>query len=178
LLTKERIDYINSLADKIRNFLKLPYPVDTSKALKMLGGDISSLDDNSKYACILIPLNTRETFNYNNREFIIKISDSIKDYERNVYLAHEIGHLFLHLNYISDSEWYNIDYNYFNLYNEDHDTKDLESLEFALVFLMPTEELAEKIQEGYSVEELSSYFGVSPQRILNRARNLGLISLV
>lgn len=97
-------------------------------------------------------------------------------------LAHELGHLFLHMGYIIDSERWNSlsEVEKYVFYRDNTSSVDeYEANEFAASFLMPRDEfvtVAEKHldKNRYALEPISTYFGVSTDAVANRGKWLGI----
>ena len=84
---------------------------------------------------------------------------------RRFTLAHELGHLFLH-----NGKKLRID----NLNYSGDDSKTIseetEANYFAASLLMPKDDLLDKIDEGYTIQEIAEYFGVSEAAVRNRIK--------
>ena len=64
---------------------------------------------------------------------------------KNFTIAHELGHLFLHMGF-GTKEWYKVE-NGTRYYRSGLDDEEKEANQFAAAFLMPKKEITEKIQE-------------------------------
>ena len=98
---------------------------------------------------------------------------------RNFTIAHELGHLFLHMGYQIDEElWKNSDNMILNRFGNSE--RELEANEFAAAFLMPEKEykrIAEKYSEGNTVfiRKVAEYFNVSVEAASYRGKWLGYL---
>ncbi|MBU3841760.1 MAG: ImmA/IrrE family metallo-endopeptidase [Candidatus Fusobacterium pullicola] len=130
--------------------------------------------------------------NFPDDAYITKMSDDQNPYfsitispyhtfERiNFSLAHELGHLFLHMSYlVNDEAWREIEVgkSYTRLGS---DLLEFQANEFAANLLMPKEEFLKLAMENrnennfYNIEPLLERFRVSRQAIINRGRWLGI----
>jgi Zn-dependent peptidase ImmA (M78 family) len=167
---------INQLADNIRvalDMIKAPYK--PREAIDKLGGSI-------EYDFL-----ERDIDAYikkvNNDNFKIVLNYNIS-YERreNFSLAHELGHLFLHMGFIIDSEKWNSlsEYKDSIFYrNNKYSLEEFEANEFAAAFLMPKNEFIMVAEENlennqYNLAPISEYFDVSLQAVANRGKWLGI----
>ena len=119
------------------------------------------------------------------KKFVIHLNAN-KPFSRTRFsLAHELGHLFLHMGFLTD-RWNNAetfkDSIYFRtIYRKDNNYSEEESEanEFAAAFLMPTEqfknELFSRTSNGIiDFSSISNKFDVSEQAAINRAKFLGI----
>ena len=162
---------INKLADSIREALELVTPPYEPKfAVKKLNGEIFydlSADDIDAFI--------EKTGNQN---FSIHLSDNKSLQRERFTLAHELGHLFLHMGFvIDDSKWRQKEMVY---YRDNTSSKDeYEANEFAAAFLMPKQEFIRTANDNlnndlYNVQRLADHFGVSIDAATNRGKWLGL----
>lgn len=114
--------------------------------------------------------------------FEVEVSPHQPETRMNFSIAHELGHLFLHMLYKIDfEEWSKIpvgeSYNRFG-------NSELESQanEFAAELLMPKDEFLnllfenKQLSNSYNIEPVARHFGVSEQAIINRGRWLGVFA--
>jgi len=169
-VTKQRRKAIYSFADKIRNLLDLKTPVDLHKVTEdFLKGEISEkrLDDDisgkieKAGGSFRITLNSRHPPN-----------------RKNFTIAHELGHLFLHMGYITDKEKWDavneyIDSPYCRIgYSEE----EYEANQFAGALLMPEGEYKEFVRENkdpdgfIDISKISGHFDVSDDAARTRGR--------
>jgi len=171
-MNAQRRNQINILAEKIRSACDLSTPVDVDEAVRRLGGVLVRASIEEYEAKI-------EKFN---DSFKITISESPGLRER-FSIAHEIGHLFLHMGYLIDKEkWEGAEsYRDSVYYRYGHSIEESEANEFAAAFLMPRAEFVQVAQknlvsETYELESIASYFQASREAALYRGRGLRLFS--
>lgn len=111
--------------------------------------------------------------------FIIEVSPYQTEERRNFTIAHELGHLFLHMGFqTNEQRWKkqdNISY-----YRNGNSEREYQSNEFAAAFLMPQDEY-KKIMNQYTngslvnTAEIARYFHVSVSAAANRGKWLGYL---
>jgi Zn-dependent peptidase ImmA (M78 family) len=168
---------ISEIADAIRNSLGLSCPYDPFRAVKLLNGRIeNAIEDMSVDASIK---------KNGDKNFIIYLNPH-KPYTRERFtIAHELGHLFLHMGFLlnkglwgafpndqfQDSAYYRIKGNYTQ---EEH-----EANEFAAAFLMPKDEFIAVSKrhldnDRYTILPIAKHFEVSESSAINRGKWLGI----
>jgi Zn-dependent peptidase ImmA (M78 family) len=175
MLSKE---YIAKVADSIRNALDLPCPYDPFCAVKLLKGKIENRigGDNAVDASIKKD---------GKKSFIIYLNPD-KPYTRERFtIAHELGHLFLHMGFLLNKElWDSIpdgqlqDSWYYRV-NGKYTQNEHEADEFAASFLMPKDEFIEISKKHlshnkYTIGPIAEYFKVSEIAVINRGKWLGI----
>lgn len=111
--------------------------------------------------------------------FVIVVSPYQTRERLNFTIAHEIGHLFLHMGYIVHEElWERQDQ--CNYYRSGDSEKEYQANEFAAAFLMPEDKYKEIMDEhttGNIVHtgEIAKIFNVSPGAAANRGKWLGYL---
>src|SRR5690554_4041513 len=94
---------INELALTIRESLGLTTPIDVEEVIDRLGGSIEEFD----------PYYGKDAEAYVRKagdSFAIAVNDSVGHARRRFSIAHELGHLFLHLGYLIDDDlWESVD---------------------------------------------------------------------
>ncbi|WP_324728744.1 ImmA/IrrE family metallo-endopeptidase [Lysinibacillus fusiformis] len=166
---------INNFAEQIRNILEVETPVNTHDVVSRLKGDIKYADNvDGKEAKI-------EKINENNFEFRITLPHYTNVLRDRFTIAHELGHLFLHMGYLVDNEkWIETpEYQDSAYYRFGHSQEEYEANEFAASFLMPQKEfimISKKYLEHdkYNLTEIANHFGVSEEAARTRGRFLGL----
>lgn len=115
----------------------------------------------------------------NGSQFLIQVSPFQSPERLNFTIAHELGHLFLHMFYLIDPQkWSEFDERKGYARN-DSNKLEFQANEFAANLLMPKQtflNLAEqnKIGNCYNLEPLMETFHVSRQAVLNRGRWIGI----
>jgi Zn-dependent peptidase ImmA (M78 family) len=174
MFTKEGI---NNLADVVRNAFNLSCPYNPEIAVKKLDGRIMyDVENMAIDACI------RKT---GEESFIISLNGKKPFLRDRFTMAHELGHLFLHMGFLvqkelwekqdkefQDSPYYRMSRNYIQ--------EESEADEFASAFLMPIEEFKKEIykksnKNRLNSEALTNHFKVSLRNVLTRATQLGYI---
>lgn len=163
---------INELAKDILTVYEINTPIyDIESVVKKIGGRICE----STHLSFL----TDGTVKKENDSFSITIPASqANSARRNFTVAHELGHLFLHMGYqINEELWRKSDNLVFNRHGNSE--RELEANEFA-AFLMPKEEyirVAEENSEGNTVfiRKVAEYFNVSVEAASYRGKWLGYL---
>ena len=112
--------------------------------------------------------------------FEISVSPLQPETRKNFTIAHELGHLFLHMGYQIDTElWNQQDERVY--FREGNSNMEYEANEFAAALLMPEEKYREIMDlhtEGDLVDtgEIAKYFHVSVNAAANRGKWLGYLS--
>lgn len=116
------------------------------------------------------------------RKFIITVSPMQSQERKNFTIAHEIGHLFLHTNYVDSLMNNNVRLIFPDFYREGDSEKEYQANEFAANILMPRDIYLEKVRENIvnnndvNIRNVSGYFGVSVDAAINRGKWLGVLS--
>lgn len=166
--------YINKVADAVRSTFNVAIPIDNIDSLvNQLGGSVvekPGLDE----------LYDGTIKKVGDNSFEIAIFPNQDNEIRNFAIAHELGHLFLHMGYlIGKDTWDQYDnsgqcgqFSHFGT-----DEQELQANEFAAALLMPQKEFKEKIDEHTSrnfadMAQVANYFHVSISVATNRGRSL------
>jgi len=114
-------------------------------------------------------------------KFIITLNENILNNERKKFtLAHELGHLFIHMGFLNPNQWQKenefIDSTF---YRQGYSREEYEANEFAAALLMPADEFIKKAREfsvgnKCNINKLANYFGVSSEAALTRGKWLGV----
>jgi Zn-dependent peptidase ImmA (M78 family) len=165
---------INDLADLVRSALKLPRPYEPEIAVDKLGGRI--IEDIDNMAIDAYIKKEKE------ESFVISLNKKKPFLRERFTIAHELGHLFLHMGFLvnkelwekqskefQDSAYYRMSGNY--------NKEEWEADEFAAAFLMPKEEFIRQVYDNLSdnridILAIADYFKVSPRAALKRAKYL------
>lgn len=162
-------DIINSLTDDIIKIFKINIPIgDIEQLVKDLGGTI--VIDNFCLNGELVK---------NGDGFKIILSPFQDEKRKRFTVAHELGHLFLHMGYlINEDLWNRQDNNVY--YRLGSSEKEYQADEFAAALLMPKAEYY-KIMEEYTTGnyvdtlKIAEYFNVSVDAASNRGKFLGYL---
>ena len=164
---------IGELADGVREALKLSVPVDVDRAVELLGGNFNLIDPNEAEAYV----------EKQGDSFVIGISQAVAPTRRRFSIAHELGHLFLHMGYLMDeNKWAHIGrYEESIKYRFGYSEEEYEAHEFAGAFLMPEAEFRDvavsyRRDNKYQVARIAEYFGVSLEAASTRGRWLQLFA--
>lgn len=172
MYTKETV---NKIADIVLKLLGYDTPAyDPFLAVKTLKGKIVyDITDECEDASI-------EKSSDTGFKFIIHLNKN-KPFSRTRFsIAHELGHLFLHMGYMTD-RWNRAETFQDSIYYRSYNRKDMnysqeetEANEFAAAFLMPKEQFKESLLKNrFNIESTALDFQVSSEAAKNRARNLG-----
>lgn len=99
---------------------------------------------------------------------------------RNFTVAHELGHLFLHMGYLIGKDTWNQQSNSHQFTRFGTNEQEHQANEFATALLMPQKEFKEKIDEYSSgnivnMAQVANYFHVSISAAINHGRFLGYL---
>lgn len=163
---------INELAATVLRCYEIKIPVtNIAEAVKELGGIIKEDANLSIYG--------NGKIEKQDDSFAIIIPANLSDSNKNFTVAHELGHLFIHMGYKTNKELWKSYKN--GVYNK-HDTPELEfqANEFAAAFIMP-EEIYVKImrentnEKAVNVHTIAKYFNVSIDNASYRGKALGYL---
>lgn len=170
----ETREYINKLADCVRDVYKIPFPVeDMAPIVKEIGGEIEEKIDLNSYCDGTIR-------KISDNSFHIVISPTQNRQRKNFTIAHELGHLFLHMGYgISKEVWKRqdeVEYRRFGASEQEYQAN-----EFAAALLMPREIYLRKVNDlaingTVDMDQIARKFNVSLSAAINRGRFLGILS--
>lgn len=163
---------INELANDVIRMFQIEVPIkDIDHAVELLGGRV---EENREEYC-----QYGDTLLKHRDSFLIRISPYYQTERRNLVVAYELGHLFLHMGYKTNA----------SLWAKQKEGKFVESMEaeqfrranfFAYAFLMPEREyreILEKNTDGDKIDtkSVAEYFGVPRAAASQRGRQLHLI---
>ena len=171
---------INQVADVVRKILdyKDP-PYDPVDAVNRLNGIIDN-----EVADVAIDASI-ERCKTNGKAFIIHLNKEKPFLRTRFSIAHELGHLFLHMGYRTP-RWENTEecfkdsvYYRYERMPGTYTTEESEANEFAAAFLMPMEEFKKAVYDNTSdgivdFLKVAEKFEVSTEAALNRARFSGI----
>lgn len=170
--------YIEKLALGIRKALKIQTPIDLKKVISLLSGSIICINDIEYNSEAKITKKDNNTF-----EIALNSSNNTNERE-NFTIAHELGHLFLHMGYLIDNDKWNSINEYTDsvYYRYGYNEEEFEANEFAANFLMPKEEFIDIVLKNLNennicdFKKVADYFNVSHKAVIIRSKWLGLIS--
>lgn len=172
-MKESKKEYINEVAQVIRKALNLQTPINLDALVEQLGGKVvqnPNLEENMEAKIEKI-----------DNSFIISIDPNKYEKRQRFSIAHELGHLFLHMGYLINPEKWNDTNEYIDsvYYRYGYNIEEFEANEFAACLLMPVEEFTrisiENYKDGlYNLEEIANYFDVSILAVSNRGKFLGL----
>lgn len=163
---------INELAYDIVKLYDIKVPVENMRrVVNTIGGKVYEDESLGSYS----DGNVKK----NGASFIINIPPNQPSTRENFTIAHELGHLFLHMGYLIDPErWNEIDRVEYN--RRGNSTTENQANEFAAAFLMPQEEyirIMNQNTEGnlVNVGNIANYFHVSVDAASYRGKWLGYL---
>lgn len=169
----ERKKQIEQAAQMIRDALHLENErIDIDEVVyKGLGGEIERVDSRVKHAKVK---------KVGERSFLIEINGTHSSTRQRISIAQEMGHLFLHMQYLTEG-WDRIKdgVSYNNILGSRTELEQ-EANVFAVAFLMPEvgfKETAEKMlgQDGYyDLDAIAKYYDVSIDAVIYRGKNIGI----
>ena len=171
-MTNERRQAIESLADSIRTQLNVSTPVNMQKVIENLNGELLPItfDDSTISGKIQKKGNSFE-ISYNAEQSPHRIDFTI---------AHELGHLFLHMGYLIDPDKWNSINEYCDSpkYRQGYSEEEYEANQFAGAFLMPKDEFRTFVLDNskdhkIKIKKIAEHFGVSFDAALTRGKWLG-----
>lgn len=169
MLVKKMHRIINELTQDIIEIYNITIPISNiDDVVKSIGGVVRKNKGLSKYSNGYI----RKVDN----GFEIVVSEQQPEKRRNFTIAHELGHLFLHMGYEIDSDkWDKQQYTY---YREDNSNEEYEANKFAAALLMSQKEykkVMDKYTDGNLVDtsKVADEFNVSVNAAANRGKWLG-----
>lgn len=166
--------YIEQFTMDLRKALDVKTPIEPKDIVRLLGGKIKMLEpDNDKEAKI----------EKSGDSFEIYIGDKTPSNREKFSIAHEIGHLFLHMGYLIDKDKWEKVGNYKDsvMYRYGYSVEEKEANQFAGALLMPIDEffaVAESCldNDSYTLKPIADHFKVSVDAVRMRGRYLGLFS--
>lgn len=172
-MNHKKRDIINNIAEEIRvllNITKNKFNIET--IVKDLNGNI--IKDYSSFNEVTITKSLNENF-------VIYLADT-SNYQRLRFLiARELGHLFLHMHYLNEEKWNNIEIGTSHARNTNipYTEYESEANEFAGAFLMPKSEFIKVANENiednyYNLKNISDEFDVSIEAVNVRGKTLKL----
>ncbi|MBA7553525.1 hypothetical protein ES705_46118 [subsurface metagenome] len=117
------------------------------------------------------------------KSFKITINENMIKTRNNFAIAHELGHLFIHMGYlINDKLWNSVDeYSDSVYFRFGYSEEELEANEFAAAFQMPEDEYNNILRQNINkdtinFDKIAHHFGVSIEAAVTRGKWLGIIA--
>ncbi len=166
-LTRRMID---SLTQDILDSFHIQVPIqDMDELVHSLGGSIQTDFSYADGAVVKV-----------GDSFRILLSPFQDEKRRRFTIAHELGHLFLHMGYLTNAELWGRQEE--NMYHQrlGSSEKEYQANEFAAAFLMPKNEYLKKLNEfvignKVNTSKIAEYFNVSVEAASNRGKFLGYL---
>jgi predicted transcriptional regulator len=166
-----RRQHINRLAETVLSTCELSVPIPMDEAVRRLRGDLA----------FVAKADFEAKIEKTDTGFRITLPQDGYEPRERFSIAHELGHLFLHMGYLVDeAKWNSIeDYTDSVYYRYGYSVEESEANEFAGAFLMPRAEfarVAQQHQDGdeYDITRIAEQFNVSAGAAVTRGRFLGL----
>lgn len=163
---------INNLTQDIIDHYDIQIPIENiEKVVNDIGGRIEvSFDIDNIYD---------GSIKKENNNFVIFVSPYQSPGRKKFTIAHELGHLFLHMGYNINSELWDTQENS-TYYRSGDSIEEYQANEFAAALLMPRERYKEIMDQNtrgtiVETEKIADYFGVSVSAASNRGKFLGYL---
>ncbi len=166
-------ELVNELADAVRQLYQISGPIsDIDHVVEIMGGKVvedTSLDGFSDGRI-------RKT---SEKSFEITVSPFQSKERRNFTIAHELGHLFLHMGFRTNSNQWNAQ-NDITYYRNGNSELEYQANEFAAAFLMPQRDyeviLRQNIKQNIAdTSAIAEHFYVSIEAAATRGKWLGYL---
>ena len=165
---------IQNFAEEVHEKLGIEIPVDLPAVCQQLGGELLEEDLGEEIDAKI---------EKSGDSFKIIVNRNKPNTRNNFSIAHELGHLFLHMGYLINPErWNNVNtYTDSVYYRFGHDIEELEANEFSAAFLMPEAKYRHEVKkftrDGLcDIPNVAKRFGVSEDAAINRGRWLRIFS--
>jgi Zn-dependent peptidase ImmA (M78 family) len=165
---------ISALADVVRESLELSTPVDVVAAVNRLGGTMAETNDfNGPQEAMIRRIDDR---------FEITIQEKFSATRKRFSIAHELGHLFLHMGYLMNPDKWGISSEYRDsVYHRfGYSIEESEANLFAAALLMPEKEFRLLVSDSQaktgkvSIKQIATFFKTSPKAVLKRGEEIGV----
>lgn len=165
-------NFINNLTEDVIEMYHIDIPIsDIDEVVQRLGGAVLINEQLDAFADGSI-YKTGDSFK-------ISVSPHQQETRKKFTVAHELGHLFLHMGYRIDGNLWNSQAE--KTYFRDGDSEEeYQANEFAAALLMPKNEykrIMDRYTDGRTVDtsKIAEYFGVSLSAASNRGKFLGYL---
>ncbi len=169
---------INELAQDVIDIFHIKVPIASMEDIvRKMGGDIVEDDSVGMYSDGYIEKVPQK--DQGKCSFKIVIPSSQPPNRKNFTIAHELGHLFLHMGFMIDESLWNANCN--QSFNRKGDSEiEWQANEFAAALLMPKDQYKEALDrhtegEQVSVSKIAEYFHVSADAASCRGKWLGYL---
>lgn len=172
-LNNEIRTLINEMAEAVSELYNLQSPItNMSDAVRIMGGTVIENPDMDGFSDGKI----RKT---GDDSFTIEVSPYQTEERKNFTIAHELGHLFLHMGFHSNEEKWNRQGNT-EYYRNGNSKTEYQANEFAAAFLMPQAEYKRVMDQHttgnlVNTSKVASHFHVSVDAASNRGKWLGYL---
>ena len=164
---------INAMANEVIKIYGIQIPiVNLDEVVRIMGGDVVEDSSMSGFSDGKI----RKT---GSERFVIEVSPFQTEERRNFTIAHELGHLFLHMGFMTNEQrWESQDD--VRYYRNGNSEAEYQSNEFAAALLMPKMEY-KRVMDAHTdgdlvnTSEVAKYFHVSVDAAANRGKWLGYL---
>lgn len=174
-MNEARREEINKFTDSLRSNLHITSPIELEKIIEGLGG---TLEETTK-----LPEHIEAMIYRIENSFKIEVHKNFPPTRKRFSIAHEIGHLFLHMGYLVNPQKWAATGEYADsaFLRHGHSLEETEANEFAASLLMPKAEFLEIAQQNlndnyYDLPPIAQYFNVSLDSVRYRGRWLGLFA--
>lgn len=165
---------INELAEILIEHFEIEIPIQNTNSL------VDSFGGKLDYCDFLEGFIDGDVQKKGNKSFQIRILNSLSEQRKKFTIAHELGHLFLHMGYmLNDDLWDASGEKTFARYGNSEN--ELQAHEFAAALLMPKQHFEKAIYDfeddgRVDMKKIATHFGVSVPAATNRAKWLGYIA--
>lgn len=172
-LSNEIIQLIDQMTSTIRKLYNIDIPISNiDQVVKQIGGNVVEDFSIDGFSDGRIRKTGPDTFE-------IAISPFQTEERRNFTIAHELGHLFLHMGFRTNADRWEKQDN-INYYRNGNSDQEYQCNEFAAAFLMPRKEykwIMDENTEGNLVDtsKIAKFFHVSVDAAANRGKWLGYL---
>lgn len=172
-MNEEVKEYINNIAGIVKKHYKKAKAGSLEEFVRMLGGVVK--EDSETGLTADGSINKQEGTD----EFTILLVPGMTKERKQFIIAHELGHLFLHLDFGRDPEKW-IKTCYVGYFEGGDPEKEQQANEFAEVFLMPQEEYIKTLEkctdrEIVNIDKVAQHFNVTRNIAEHRGRSLGYL---